>query len=68
MTCVSNPVGGPYVSTSNFLGVPLTDLHDRAGVQPEARRDETSSPRGVSIATGTGCSAQSPASASSSTN
>ena len=34
MTCVSNPVGGPYVSTSNFLGVPLKNLLDRAGVQP----------------------------------
>jgi DMSO/TMAO reductase YedYZ molybdopterin-dependent catalytic subunit len=36
MTCVSNPVGGPYVSTSNFIGVPLIDLFDRAGVQAEA--------------------------------
>lgn len=36
MTCVSNPVGGPYASTSNFLGVPLAELLDRAGVQPEA--------------------------------
>lgn len=36
MTCVSNPVGGPYVSTANFLGVPLMDLLDRAGVQDGA--------------------------------
>jgi DMSO/TMAO reductase YedYZ molybdopterin-dependent catalytic subunit len=36
MTCVSNPVGGPYVSTSNFLGVPLSALLERAGVRPEA--------------------------------
>ncbi|QUR66816.1 molybdopterin-dependent oxidoreductase [Mycobacterium spongiae] len=36
MACVSNPVGGPYVSTSNFLGVPLMDLLEKAGVQPGA--------------------------------
>lgn len=36
MTCVSNEVGGPYVSTANFIGVPLAALLDRAGVQPEA--------------------------------
>lgn len=32
MTCVSNYVGGPYVSTSNFVGVPLRELLDEAGV------------------------------------
>lgn len=36
MACVSNEVGGPYVSTANFLGVPLRDLLDRAQVRPEA--------------------------------
>lgn len=33
MTCVSNEVGGPYVSTANFVGVPLRDLLDEAGVR-----------------------------------
>jgi DMSO/TMAO reductase YedYZ molybdopterin-dependent catalytic subunit len=33
ITCVSNEVGGPYVSTSNFVGVPLRDVLDRAGVK-----------------------------------
>ncbi|WP_424190106.1 molybdopterin-dependent oxidoreductase [Actinokineospora sp. G85] len=33
MTCVSNEVGGPYISTSNFIGVPLRDLLNEAGVQ-----------------------------------
>lgn len=33
MTCVSNEVGGPYISTANFIGVPLRDLLDEAGVQ-----------------------------------
>jgi DMSO/TMAO reductase YedYZ molybdopterin-dependent catalytic subunit len=32
MTCVSDPVGGPYISTSNFIGVPLRDLLSEAGV------------------------------------
>jgi DMSO/TMAO reductase YedYZ molybdopterin-dependent catalytic subunit len=33
MTCVSNEVGGPYVSTANFVGVPLRDLLEEAGVR-----------------------------------
>jgi DMSO/TMAO reductase YedYZ molybdopterin-dependent catalytic subunit len=36
MTCVSNEVGGPYVSTANFVGVPLRDLLDEAGVRPRS--------------------------------
>lgn len=36
MTCVSNQVGGPYVSTANFIGVPLRELLDEAGVRPGA--------------------------------
>ncbi|ANW66439.1 molybdopterin-binding protein [Mycobacterium sp. djl-10] len=38
MTCVSNQVGGPYVSTANFIGVPLLDLLDRAGIQDGAEQ------------------------------
>lgn len=38
MTCVSNEVGGPYVSTSNFIGVPLLELLDRAGIQDGAEQ------------------------------
>ncbi|MEU0496074.1 molybdopterin-dependent oxidoreductase [Mycobacterium sp. NPDC006124] len=38
MTCVSNEVGGPYVSTANFIGVPLMDLLDRAGIQSGAEQ------------------------------
>ena len=33
MTCVSNQVGGPYVSTANFIGVPLRDVLPEAGVR-----------------------------------
>lgn len=36
LTCVSNPVGGPYISTSEFIGVPLRDLLLAAGVRPGA--------------------------------
>jgi DMSO/TMAO reductase YedYZ molybdopterin-dependent catalytic subunit len=36
MTCVSNEVGGPYISTANFIGVPLRDLLNEAGVRSGA--------------------------------
>ncbi len=38
MTCVSNEVGGPYVSTANFIGVPMRDLLAGAGVKPGAEQ------------------------------
>ncbi|MFE7517468.1 molybdopterin-dependent oxidoreductase [Streptomyces sp. NPDC057540] len=34
LTCVSNEVGGPYVGTARWLGVPLRDLLGEAGVRP----------------------------------
>ena len=33
LSCVSNEVGGPLISTAKWLGVPLRTLLDRAGVQ-----------------------------------
>jgi DMSO/TMAO reductase YedYZ molybdopterin-dependent catalytic subunit len=36
LSCVSNEVGGGLVGTARWLGVPLTALLDRAGVQPGA--------------------------------
>jgi DMSO/TMAO reductase YedYZ molybdopterin-dependent catalytic subunit len=36
LTCVSNPVGGPYISNAKFIGVLLRDLLAEAGVQPGA--------------------------------
>jgi len=33
MTCVSNTVGGPYVGSARWIGVPLAALLERAGVQ-----------------------------------
>ena len=32
LTCVSNEVGGPYVGGARWLGVPLKDVLDRAGI------------------------------------
>jgi DMSO/TMAO reductase YedYZ molybdopterin-dependent catalytic subunit len=36
LTCVSNEVGGPYISTATFVGVPLRDVLRDAGVQAGA--------------------------------
>lgn len=33
LTCVSNEVGGPYVSTGRWLGVPFSEIIARVGVQ-----------------------------------
>jgi len=38
MTCVSNEVGGPYISTSNFIGVDLADLLNEAGIKQGAEQ------------------------------
>jgi DMSO/TMAO reductase YedYZ molybdopterin-dependent catalytic subunit len=36
LTCISNPVGGPLISTARWTGLPLATLLERAGVRPEA--------------------------------
>jgi DMSO/TMAO reductase YedYZ molybdopterin-dependent catalytic subunit len=36
LTCVSNEVGGEYAGNARWLGVPLRDLLDQAGVDPAA--------------------------------
>ena len=38
LSCVSNPVGGDLVGNAKWLGVPLTEILDRAEVQPEAEQ------------------------------
>ncbi|HZU67525.1 MAG TPA: molybdopterin-dependent oxidoreductase [Ktedonobacteraceae bacterium] len=38
MMCVSNEVGGPYMSNAQWEGVPLKDLLQRAGVKPGATK------------------------------
>ncbi|MFG2332824.1 molybdopterin-dependent oxidoreductase [Streptomyces sp. NPDC048604] len=37
LTCVSNEVGGPYVGNARWLGVPLADLLQEAGVRPPSK-------------------------------
>ncbi|MCY0937565.1 molybdopterin-dependent oxidoreductase [Streptomyces sp. H34-S4] len=37
LTCVSNEVGGPYIGTARWLGVPLADLLREAGVRPPSK-------------------------------
>jgi DMSO/TMAO reductase YedYZ molybdopterin-dependent catalytic subunit len=36
LLCVSNEVGGPYISTTNFIGVDLRQILLEAGVSPDA--------------------------------
>ena len=36
LSCISNGVGGPYIGTTRWTGVPLAALLERAGVRDEA--------------------------------
>ncbi|WP_063798752.1 molybdopterin-dependent oxidoreductase [Nocardia sp. NRRL S-836] len=36
LTCVSNEIGGPYISTARFIGVPIGDVLREAGVKAGA--------------------------------
>jgi DMSO/TMAO reductase YedYZ molybdopterin-dependent catalytic subunit len=51
LTCVSNDVGGPYVSGARWLGVRLTDLLDRAGVGGTADQILSTDVDGMTIST-----------------
>lgn len=51
MVCVSNPVGGPYISTSKFIGVELRELLNRAGTQPGAEQLFSTSTDGFTVGT-----------------
>lgn len=53
MTCVSNEVGGPYISTSNFTGVLLADILNEVGVRPGADQTFTTSVDGWTCGTPT---------------
>jgi DMSO/TMAO reductase YedYZ molybdopterin-dependent catalytic subunit len=37
LACISNEVGGPYISTGKFRGARLADILNAAGLQPDAR-------------------------------
>lgn len=51
LVCVSNEVGGPYISTANFIGVSLPDLLRDAGVRPGADQLATRSVDGWTCGT-----------------
>lgn len=51
LTCVSNPVGGPYCGTARWLGAPLAPLLRRAGVQAGADQILCTSMDGMTIGT-----------------
>ena len=51
MTCVSNEVGGPYMGTARWLGVPLAPLLREAGVLTGAEQVVAHSVDGMSIGT-----------------
>jgi len=49
LCCVSNPVGGPYIGNTRWLGARLADLLREAGVQPGADQLLLSDPDGMTI-------------------
>jgi DMSO/TMAO reductase YedYZ molybdopterin-dependent catalytic subunit len=51
LTCVSNDIGGPYVSATRFTGVRLTDLLDRAKVGGTADQILSTDVDGMTIST-----------------
>jgi DMSO/TMAO reductase YedYZ molybdopterin-dependent catalytic subunit len=53
MTCVSNEIGGPYISTANFTGVLLADILEEAGLQRGADQVFTTSVDGWTCGTPT---------------
>ncbi|MBL7253453.1 molybdopterin-dependent oxidoreductase [Paractinoplanes lichenicola] len=51
LNCVSNEVGGPYIGTARWLGVPLAPLLHEAGLRPEADQIVARSVEGMTIGT-----------------
>ena len=51
LNCVSNEVGGPYIGTARWLGVPLVPLLREAGVRPGADQLLARSVDGMTIGT-----------------
>ena len=51
LTCVSNPVGGKYVGNATWIGVPVRDLLEEAGVQGDADAVKSTSADDMTIGT-----------------
>jgi DMSO/TMAO reductase YedYZ molybdopterin-dependent catalytic subunit len=53
LTCVSNPVGGPYIGNARWIGAPLKDLLEEAGIDPGADQIVSRSADGFTAGTPT---------------
>ena len=53
LTCVSNPVGGHYLGNARWIGAPLRDILEEAGVQPGANQLVGRSVDGFTVGTPT---------------
>jgi DMSO/TMAO reductase YedYZ molybdopterin-dependent catalytic subunit len=53
LTCVSNEVGGSYIGNARWIGVPLKDLLEEAGVRPGASQIVSRSADGFTVGTPT---------------
>jgi DMSO/TMAO reductase YedYZ molybdopterin-dependent catalytic subunit len=51
LNCVSNEVGGPYIGTTRWLGVPLAPILQEAGIQAGADQVVARSVEGMTIGT-----------------
>ncbi len=51
LTCVSNPVGGPYAGNATWLGIPIRDLLEEAGVKDGADAVKSTSADDMAIGT-----------------
>ena len=51
LNCVSNEVGGPYIGTARWLGVPLAPLLREIGIEPGADQVVARSVEGMTIGT-----------------
>ncbi len=51
LTCVSNPVGGHYVGNATWLGIPVRDLLEEAGVKDGADAVKSTSADNMTIGT-----------------
>jgi DMSO/TMAO reductase YedYZ molybdopterin-dependent catalytic subunit len=51
LACVSNEVGGPYIGNARWVGVPLADLLEEAGVAPGATQLVSTSDDGFTCGT-----------------
>ncbi|MGZ8600051.1 MAG: molybdopterin-dependent oxidoreductase [Actinomycetota bacterium] len=53
LACVSNPVGGEYIGNARWVGAPLKDILEEAGVRPGADQIVTRSVDGFTVGTPT---------------